>query len=220
MIRKILISAVLIAGSASANATLLFNEDFDNVNNLGAAGWLTGNFGTGGATADTWFQGNTGIFDAQAGSADSYVASNYLSAGFGGNVDNWLVTPLIAALNGTVITFSTRTAGGLPGDNLELLYNNVGNGDVLSDFVSLGVISSADYPTDWQAFNFMYAGADANLRFAFRYTVADTSLNGDYIGIDSLSVNTNVPEPGTMLLLASGLLLMPLTMRRRRREQR
>ena len=123
--------------------------------------------------------GNTGIFDAQTGAADSYVASNYLSAGFGGNVDNWLVTPLIAALTGSVVTFSTRTAGGLPGDNLELLYNNIGNGDIVSDFVSLGVISSAAYPTDWQAFNFTYGGANANVRFAFRYTVTDTSVNSN-----------------------------------------
>ena len=218
MLRKIFISAVLMAGSASANAALLFSENFDDISTLGSAGWLAGNFGTGGATADTWFQGNTGIFDAQAGAADSYVASNYLSAGFGGNVDNWLVTPLIAALTGSVVTFSTRTAGGLPGDNLELLYNSVGT-NILTDFVSLGVISSAAYPTDWQAFDFTYGGADANVRFAFRYTVTDTSVNGDYIGIDTLSV-TSVPEPGTMLLLGSGLLLMPLTMRRRRREQR
>jgi PEP-CTERM motif len=208
---------VLMAGSASANAALLFSENFDDVNALGSAGWLAGNFGTGGAEAPTWFQGNTGIFDAQTGAADSYVASNYLSAGFGGNVDNWLVTPLISALTGSVVTFSTRTAGGLPGDNLELLYNSVGS-DILTDFVSLGVISSAAYPTDWQAFDFTYGGANADVRFAFRYTVTDTSANGDYIGIDSLSVN--VPEPGTMLLLGSGLLLMPLSMRRRRREQR
>jgi PEP-CTERM motif-containing protein len=218
MLRKILVSAVLIAGSASANASLLFSENFDDISALGAAGWLAGNLGTGGATADTWFQGNSGIFDAQAGAADSYVASNYLSAGFGGNVDNWLVTPLISAFSGSVVTFSTRTAGGLPGDNLELLYNNIGNGDIVSNFVSLGVISSAEYPIDWQAFNFTYGGADGNVRFAFRYTVNDTSVNGDYIGIDSLSVS--VPEPGTMLLLGSCLLMMPLALRRRRREQR
>jgi len=124
MLRKILISAVLLAGSASANAALLFSENFDDISTLGSAGWLAGNFGTGGATADTWFQGNTGIFDAQTGAADSYVASNYLSAGFGGNVDNWLVTPLIAALTGSVVTFSTRTAGGCAPDSVRTVCRN------------------------------------------------------------------------------------------------
>ena len=100
----------------------------------------------------------------------------------------------------------------MPGDNLELFYNNVGNGDVLSDFVSLGVISSADYPIDWQVFDFVYGGGDGNVRFAFRYTVTDTSANGDYIGIDSVSVS--VPEPATMLLWVRACCLMPLTMRR------
>ena len=93
MFRKLLVSAMLIAGSTSANAALLFSEDFDDINTLGGADWLAGNFGTGGATADTWFQGNSGIFDAQAGAADSQIASGiYLSAGFGGNASsNWLV---------------------------------------------------------------------------------------------------------------------------------
>jgi hypothetical protein len=206
---------VLIACSATANAEVLLEEGFDDVGAL--SGWLVGNFGSAtGEPENPWFQGNTGIFDSQAGAADSYIASNYATTDFGGNVDNWLVTPEISVFAGSIVSFSTRTAGGVPGDNLELLYNNVGSLN-LSDFVSLGVISSAGYPTDWQAFNFTYGGDNGNARFAFRYSVTDTSVNGDYIGIDSLSVS--VPEPGTMLLFGAGLLLMPLALRRRRRDQ-
>jgi len=215
MFRKILIGAVLVVSCASANAVPVLVEGFDDVTQLGAAGWLSGNFSTPVGDSD-WFQGNTGIFDAAAGPADSYIAANFASAGFGGNVDNWLVTPLISAVSGSLISFSTRTAGNFPGDNLELLYNNTGS-LALSDFVSIGTIGSAGYPLDWTNFDFIYTGADAATRFAFRYTVSDTSVNGDYIGIDSLVVD--VPEPGTMMLLGAGLLLMPLTLRRRRRDQ-
>ena len=97
-----------------------------------------------------------------------------------------------------------------------MLFSNTGS-LFTSDYVSLGTISSAAYPTDWTSFSFLFDATAANVRFAFRYTVTDTSTYGDYIGIDSLSVT--VPEPGTLLLLGAGLLLMPLALRRRRREQ-
>ena len=217
MFRKLFLCTVLIASGTAANAGVFFEEGFDSRSALDASGWLFGNFSDPAATldGDDWFQGNTGIFDSQSGAADSYVATNFLSAEFGGDVDTWMVTPLISTLSGSVVTFSTRTAG-FPGDNLQLLYNNTGS-LFLSDFVSMGTITSDSYPTDWTAFNFTYGGGAADVRFAFRYTVTDTANFGDYIGVDSLSIS--VPEPGTMMLLGAGLLLMPLTMRRRRREQ-
>jgi hypothetical protein len=212
MLRRLLICAGLVAGSVTANAGAILVEGFDNIAGLGASGWvLNNNSAPSGETG--WFQGNTGIFNSQSGAADSYIAANYLNAGLGGNVENWLITPSLFTETGTVINFSTRTAG-FPGDNLEVLYNNVGTTN-LADFVSLGVIASASYPLDWQAFTFTYGAANADARFALRYSVSNTLLNGDYIGIDSLSVAT-VPEPGTMMLFGTALLLMTLSVRRRR----
>lgn len=214
MFRKILLGAVLIAGSSASMAGItLLQEGFDAGSGV-PAGWATGNFSVPVGTTG-WFQGNSGIFAADAGAADSYIAANFLNAADGGNVDNWLATPFLAANGYTQIDFAARTAGGLPGDQIEVLVNSIGT-SFLADFVSLGTLSSLASDS-WGHYSFAYEGGAANLRFAFRYLVTDTSANGDYIGIDSISVRT-VPEPGTLALMAAGMLLAPLLMRRRRSQ--
>ena len=93
--------------------------------------------------------------------------------------------------------------------------NNTGVLD-LNNWVSLATISVSGYPTDWTTFAVQYDGAVADVRFAFRYLVADAANGGDYIGIDT--VRASVPEPGTLALLAMGMLLAPLVLRRRREQ--
>ena len=95
MVRVILAGILAVGASVAANATPVFSESFDSVAGLGALGWLqTNNSSPAGETG--WFQGNSGVFASQSGAADSYIAANFLNAGFGGNVDNWLITPLIS----------------------------------------------------------------------------------------------------------------------------
>lgn len=219
MLRKILICAALVAATSTVNAAPVLVEGFDNVAGLGASGWtLTNNSAPGGTT--NWFQGNTGVFDSYSGAADSYIAANFENAGLGGNVDNWLLTPLLTDIGSvTSMTFATRTGGALPGDTLSVYYNTTGSLN-LADYVLVGTLSAA-YPDSWTLFttgnigNFM----GETLRFAFRYTVTNTLEAGDYIGIDSVTVNTNVPEPGSLALLAACLLMAPLALRRRRQRQ-
>lgn len=215
MIRKLVISAALMAAGATAQAgPLSITEGFDDIGTLGGDGWLAGYFST--PPGETgWFQGNSGVFPASSGAADSYIAANFLNAGLGGTVDTWLVTPLVTVLGYTGISFDTRTSGALPGDNLQVYYNNTGSLD-LADFVLMGDIVSADYPLDWANYDFTYTAGTADVRFAFRYTVANTDVGGDYIGIDSVNIR-GVPEPEALGMLAAGLVLMPLALRRRRK---
>ena len=56
-------------------------------------------------------------------------------------------------------------------------------------------------------------------RFGFRYFLPDTLANGDYIGIDTVSVENvvvaAVPEPGSLLGLAVGGLILVSKLRRK-----
>ena len=213
MLRKMILCAALVSGSTMASGSVVLDEGFDNVSGLfGSVGWLQVNSSS--PVGETgWFQGdNTEAFAASSGAANSYVAANFNNAGFGGDVDNWLITPELSLLSHTEFYFDTRTAGNFPGDSLELLYNNTGSTNI-ADFVSIGWVPAA-YPTDWTTFYGVLDGPLQNARFAFHYHVTDTSVNGDYIGIDSVHV-TSVPEPGTLALLGAGLLLVPMMRRRR-----
>jgi PEP-CTERM motif len=212
----------VLAAAPVVQATPILSEGFDSVAALAGAGWvLTNNSTPGGATG--WFQGNDSVFPAQA-----YIAANYLNSGLDGNISNWLLTPTRSIQNGDTLTFWTRTeVGSLFPDRLEVRMSTAGSSfDVGSSDTSFGDFSTlllsinpslsvGTYPEAWTRFSVSVSGlgAAAEGRYAFRYFVSDTSLNANYIGIDTVSVEA-VPEPSTLLLLASG----GVALLRRRRQ--
>jgi len=228
VIRKVLLAAALLAAGGVSHATIILSEGFDDVSTLAGSGWTQTNSSAPAGTTG-WFQGNDGVFGSHSGAANSYIAANFENAGFGGNISNWLITPTLTFTSRLFLTFSTRGNGFLP-DRLEVrLSTNGGSGDVGSSDTSVGDFTTllatinpllgGDYPTDWTTYTLYlgeYAGPTLG-RLAFRYFVPDTSLNADYIGIDSVSVR--VPEPATLGLFAMSLIAMAFVMlgpRRRR----
>jgi hypothetical protein len=234
MSRVVAGSLFLLFASSSLQAGVILNEGFDNIATLPGSGWaIVNNSNPVGTTS--WFQGNPGIFPSQAGAPDSYIAANFNSAGFvgttGGNISNWLITPVLSLQYNLQFVFYTRTELGSPfPDRLELRLStsgastNVGTTDTsVGDFTNLVLsvnptLSIGGYPEDWTRItaNFVGVGfSSASGRFAFRYNVPDNITNGDYIGIDSVSVTQDAPEPATLGLIAFGL--GALALRRTRR---
>lgn len=210
---------VLMGGSASAVTTLL-SEGF---NNGIPAAWSTLNFSDA-VAGPAWFagSGDAAHFPAQAGAASSYAASSVFIGGTDGNgnptgtVDGYLFTPTLNLSLATTLSFYTRTVS--PSSFGETLYVGAlvnGNTDLL-----LGVVNPAtlvgSYPEGWQQYTMFLAGqgAGATGRFYFEYYIADASVAGDYIGIDSVLV-TAVPEPAAWLLMTGGLLALGALGRRR-----
>ena len=212
-----LLSAALM-GPAHAAPPSTLTEGFDNVATLAGSGWVqTNNSLPVGTTG--WFQGNTGVFASQAGAADSYIAANYLNAAVqvdpavpGGKVDNWLISPELSLVGGAVLTFYTRTEDPAFGDTLQVTFSS-GSGIAVGGFTTL-LLNVDPYPSSaWTSFSAALPSA-ASGRFAFRYVVADNSIAGDYIGIDSVNVTAAVPEPQTYALMALGVAALALRRRK------
>ncbi len=203
--------------SVSAFAAPVLTESFDDITSLPIDGWFQVNNSAPLGTTD-WFQGDTGTFSSHSGAANSYIAANFLNADLGGgNISNWLITPVVTLVNGDTISFYTRANGSLE-DSLEVRLSNgttdVGATDTsVGDFTTLltpviNPLLNGNYPTTWTLISYTITGTPTPIeqRVAFRYVVPDTTVNGDYIGIDSLIIDAaTIPEPATALLLGLGL---------------
>ena len=204
------LAAAALAVSAHAGP---FSEGFDSVANLAAAGWLQVNNSA--VPANPWFQGNSGIFAAQAGAADSYAGADFLSSD-SGTIDNWLISPILAIDAGSVLSFYTKSAGTKGfADQLGVYFSATG-GTAVSDFVLLGSIGAGNYPLGWTQYSFDLSPS-ATGRFAFRQ--GGTADTADYLGIDTVSVAavTNpIPEPSTYALMALGIAAVAVVRRRQR----
>jgi hypothetical protein len=192
-----------------------WSQGFEDITQLPGQGWALINnsqpLGTLG-----WFQGNTAVFSAHQGPADSYIGANFNNTGANGTISNWLLTPEITLRDGDEISFWTRTAtGSIWADRLELRMSlNGASTDVgstatsVGDFTALLLSVNPDlvgtgYPQVWTQYTATLSGIGGQTtgRLAFRYFVTDAGSNGtnsNYIGIDTVEYTVGIPPVGCL----------------------
>ncbi len=224
MVKKLLCAAALSVAAFGAQSAVLLSEGFENVGALAGQGWVTSNTSSPVGTTG-WFQGNSAVFPAQAGTDPSYIAANYLNtSALGGNIINTLYTPVVYIANGETISFWTKTdddtdpgIAAITTDRLRVLFSSSGTSTALTSFSQLLIINPAAapgiYPTGWTLYSATVTGlaAGASGRFALQYNVplldaTQTATFPNYIGIDSVRIST-VPVPAPLAMLGLGLLL-------------
>lgn len=222
VLRAAAMAATLALGSgASIAGAVLLSEGFDNVAAL--SGWTNTNASTPTAVGTAgWFQGQpASSFDAQAGAANAYAASNFAivsGPGGAGHALARLSTPTLALSTGTHLTFWTRSAdSSVFPDGMNVLVALTGG--LTSTVLSINPgLAAGGYPDAGWAFYDVFLpsqGAGATGRFVFAYDILDTGTSGNYVGLDSVTVS--VPEPGQWALLGLGLGLLCLTTAKRRK---
>ncbi|MEF9995407.1 MAG: choice-of-anchor J domain-containing protein [Burkholderiaceae bacterium] len=200
MFKQTLCALALAATAATAQAGLLLQEDFNNVEALTSSGWVSSNVSASMGTTN-WFQGDQNQFQSQAGAPQAYVAANFNNAAAGGRISNWLITPQFSTATNVLISFWARAAADL-GFSDWLAFGTSTGGSALNDF-TLGAAAAVPSEVWTQYFVMIDArGADTSARFAIQYSGDADSSN--YVGLDTLAIKS-VPEPAGLLLLGAGL---------------
>lgn len=85
--------AVCMAAMTPAGAVDL-TEGFDNIADLPSKGWSLQNLSSP-VGLTNWFQGNTGVFVAEAGPDSSYLGANFNNTTGANTISNWAITPTL-----------------------------------------------------------------------------------------------------------------------------
>lgn len=179
------------------------------------AGWTCSNNSTT-VGSTSWFQGNSGVFPAQAGAPTAYIAANFNNTTGNSTISNWLISPVVQFGTGAELRFWTRTvASATYPDRIEIRASTGGTATggtptSTGDFsILLGTVNpslaagsgactvpaaapgAGAYPTNWCEYRITNAEGlplVGSGRIAFRYFVTNAGPAG--LNSDYMGIDT------------------------------
>jgi hypothetical protein len=199
---RILVAVAALALLPAAATFAQVTEGFDDINTLGAAGWIQVNRSEPlGVTG--WFQGNSAVFPSHAGGPNAYIGANFNNGSGVATISNWLLTPMLRLADGQQMTFFTRSVNNFFPDRMQVRLSTAGpSADVGTSSTSVGSFTTLlqdinptydpnGYPVAWTQFTVTVTGVPSPTygRFAFRYFVENggpSGANSNFIGVDTV----------------------------------
>jgi uncharacterized repeat protein (TIGR01451 family) len=206
--------APLLTSAAALAPDATITEGFD-AGLACPADWTCVNNSTPVGSQPNWFNGNVGVFAAQAGAG--YIGANLNMVAAANTISAWLISPVMQFGDGAELRFWSRTNANVFPDRLEIRSSSGGvdtggTNTSVGDFTNvLGTINptlvatagtcvspaaapnAGGYPTAWCEYRLTNADGiplSGTGRIAFRYFVTNggpDGANSDYIGIDTFS---------------------------------
>lgn len=155
-----------------------------------------------------WFQGNGGNFSPPDMSHPSFAAVNYLNT-VQGTLSVWLVKPEIQITGSDVLAFSLRSD--VPWTDSLRVHGGAGSATTAADFTTT-IFGLGDVPEQWIDIQVFLPQMGSSVRIAFEYY--GTFAGSNYLGLDTVSVTSTVPDAPAAWLLAAGLAGVALRVRR------
>lgn len=220
MFKKVaLVLACASVINMAQGATILLEENFDNVLSLTNKGWVFDNASVPPGPAPGWTQGNPDVFAAHRGTEDAYIVSNFQAAGPNGVLNNQLYTPVFSVENGAIATFFLRAEEFLNFSDIVTYGYTNGVADPAGYIKQMTIAVPIDGWTQY-TITLPARGFGATARLGFIHRGAEE--NSNYVGLDTLSVlelddPTAVPEPASLMIIGLGLAGLSLARRSFRR---
>ncbi len=196
-------------GGVWVNNTLLGSDDWQSSGATGIPGWSN----VPGFANEFWFNGASNVYGLTQspgnGSAFAVDLTGQANNKPYGGIEQTIATTLGVTYD---LTFDLGASLQYNGTGLNSAALTASATGTIVDSLQLFILAPTGY-NQWQSESLMFTADSSSTTIEF---LADSNYTSEYVGLDNVSVTavSSTPEPSSLLLLATGLLVLGPFIRR------